>query len=363
MFFIGVLPALLVIYVWKAVPESEVWLEGKQQKLAEVSIWASFRNSRALYIYAIVLMAAFNFMSHGSQDLYPTFLQKQREFGVGTVTLLAIIANVGAIVGGIFFGALSQHFGRRNSIALAACIGILTIPLWVFAPNVALLAVGAFTLQIFVQGAWGVIPVHLNELSPAEARGTFPGFTYQLGNLDFGGCRADGGRLRRELQDAQRRRELRGCARDHHAHRLPRGRRSWRGSATNGIPSSSRLGTTAQESLVRREAREASVPNCGRAGRRPSTRPGRADLDAGSAPILDGLGCGTVEPVQPPQLRKHHPAHRDHRQGRGAAGHDRGHQADQCRQGPRFEFAQFVRGADEDVLDGVDPAAHRVGRR
>jgi SHS family lactate transporter-like MFS transporter len=188
MFFIGVLPALLVIYVWKAVPESQVWLEGKQQKLAEVSIWASIAKQPGLYIYAIVLMAAFNFMSHGSQDLYPTFLQKQREFGVGTVTLLAIIANIGAIVGGIFFGALSQHFGRRRSIALAACIGILMIPLWVFAPNVALLALGAFLLQVFVQGAWGVVPVHLNELSPVEARGTFPGFTYQLGNLISAGA-------------------------------------------------------------------------------------------------------------------------------------------------------------------------------
>jgi SHS family lactate transporter-like MFS transporter len=188
MFFIGVLPALLVIYVWKAVPESQVWIEGKERKLAEVSIWASFARHPGLYIYAIVLMAAFNFMSHGSQDLYPTFLQKQREFGVGTVTLLAIIANVGAIIGGIFFGALSQHFGRRRSIALAACIGILMIPLWVFAPNVALLALGAFLLQVFVQGAWGVVPVHLNELSPAEARGTFPGFTYQLGNLISAGA-------------------------------------------------------------------------------------------------------------------------------------------------------------------------------
>jgi SHS family lactate transporter-like MFS transporter len=188
MFFIGVLPALLVVYIWKAVPESQVWLEGKQQKLPEVSIWASFAKQPGLYIYAIVLMAAFNFMSHGSQDLYPTFLQKQREFGVGTVTLLAIIANIGAIIGGIFFGALSQHFGRRRSIALAACIGIFMIPLWVFAPNVALLALGAFLLQVFVQGAWGVVPVHLNELSPVEARGTFPGFTYQLGNLISAGA-------------------------------------------------------------------------------------------------------------------------------------------------------------------------------
>ncbi len=188
MFVIGVLPALLVIYIWKAVPESKAWVEGKQRKLTQMSIWTSFMKQPGLYIYAIVLMAAFNFMSHGSQDLYPTFLQKQKGFGIGTVTSLAIIANIGAIAGGIFFGGLSQQFGRRRSITLAALLGILAIPLWLFGPNVALLALGAFLLQVFVQGAWGVVPVHLNELSPADVRGTFPGFTYQLGNLISAGA-------------------------------------------------------------------------------------------------------------------------------------------------------------------------------
>jgi SHS family lactate transporter-like MFS transporter len=189
MFIIGVAPALLVIYIWRAVPESQVWIEGKeQQKIGQVNIWTSFLKQPGLYIYAIVLMAAFNFMSHGSQDLYPTFLQKQKDFGIGTVTSLAIIANLGAIAGGIFFGALSQHFGRRRSITLAASLGILMIPLWVFSPNILLLGLGAFLLQVFVQGAWGVVPVHLNELSPAEVRGTFPGFTYQLGNLISAGA-------------------------------------------------------------------------------------------------------------------------------------------------------------------------------
>ncbi len=188
MFVIGVLPALLVIYIWKAVPESQAWIEGKQRNLTQVNIWTSFMKQPGLYIYAIVLMAAFNFMSHGSQDLYPTFLQKQKGFGIGTVTSLAIIANIGAIAGGIFFGGLSQHFGRRRSITLAAVLGILAIPLWVFSPNVVLLAIGAFCLQVFVQGAWGVVPVHLNELSPADVRGTFPGFTYQLGNLISAGA-------------------------------------------------------------------------------------------------------------------------------------------------------------------------------
>ncbi|MBC5803899.1 MAG: MFS transporter, partial [Candidatus Eremiobacteraeota bacterium] len=118
-----------------------------------------------------------------SQDLYPTFLREQRGLAVGLTSVLAIVANIGAIAGGTLFGGLSQRFGRRRTIVAAACLGILTIPLWMFAPSVALLALGAFVLQFFVQGAWGVVPVHLNELSPADVRGTFPGLTYQLGNL------------------------------------------------------------------------------------------------------------------------------------------------------------------------------------
>jgi SHS family lactate transporter-like MFS transporter len=141
-----------------------------------------------LFIYAIVLMAAFNFMSHGSQDLYPTFLRVQHHFDFTTTTILAIIANLGAIAGGILFGALSQSWGRRRAIVTAALVGLLAIPLWVFAPTTALLALGAFILQFFVQGAWGVVPVHLNELSPGSVRGTFPGFVYQLGNLISAGA-------------------------------------------------------------------------------------------------------------------------------------------------------------------------------
>ena len=133
-------------------------------------------------------MAAFNFMSHGTQDLYPTFLQKQRELGVGGTTLITIIANVGAIIGGTLFGGLSQRIGRRRGILVACALGAATIPLWVFAPSTALLALGGFLIQFFVQGAWGIIPVHLNELSPGDVRGTFPGFTYQLGNLISAGA-------------------------------------------------------------------------------------------------------------------------------------------------------------------------------
>ncbi|MBD5634565.1 MAG: MFS transporter [Candidatus Eremiobacteraeota bacterium] len=142
----------------------------------------AFTRQPGLFVYAIVLMAAFNFMSHGSQDLYPTFLRVQHGFNPGTTTALSIVANVGAICGGTFFGGFSQRIGRRRAIVTSALIGILAIPLWAFAPSTALLAVGAFLIQFFVQGAWGVIPVHLNELSPGDIRGTFPGFTYQIGN-------------------------------------------------------------------------------------------------------------------------------------------------------------------------------------
>jgi SHS family lactate transporter-like MFS transporter len=131
----------------------------------------------------IVLMTAFNFLSHGTQDLYPTFLEVQHHLPTATVGLIAIIYNIGAIIGGTTFGALSQRFGRRRTIVLAALLVLPIIPLWAFSSGVLGLTLGAFLIQIMVQGAWGVVPVHLNELSPEGVRGTLPGFVYQLGNL------------------------------------------------------------------------------------------------------------------------------------------------------------------------------------
>src|SRR5271156_1212203 len=189
MFFVGAAPALLVVYIRSSVPESEAWKKHKSRNLAETgNLWLAFLKQPGLFVYAVVLMAAFNFMSHGSQDLYPTFLRDQHGFGTGTTSALAIVANLGAIAGGLLFGGLSQQWGRRRAIVTAALLGILAIPLWVFAPTTALLALGAFILQFFVQGAWGVVPVHLNELSPGEVRATFPGFTYQFGNLISAGA-------------------------------------------------------------------------------------------------------------------------------------------------------------------------------
>jgi SHS family lactate transporter-like MFS transporter len=128
-------------------------------------------------------MTAFNFFSHGTQDLYPTFLQKQHHFAPATVGTIAVLYNIGAILGGLSFGALSQSFGRRRTMMLCALCTLPVIWLWAFSVTALLLAVGAFLVQFFVQGAWGVVPAHLNELSPPEARGTFPGTVYQLGNF------------------------------------------------------------------------------------------------------------------------------------------------------------------------------------
>jgi MFS transporter, SHS family, lactate transporter len=181
MFFVGVAPALLVMYIRANVPESPVWKT--MEKRVRPGLIDTLKQNWKLSIYAIVLMTCFNFFSHGTQDLYPTFLQKQHHFEPHTVSLIAITLNIGAIVGGLFFGSLSEKIGRRRAIFIAALIALPVLPLWAFSTTAVMLAIGAFLMQISVQGAWGVIPVHLNEISPDEIRATFPGFVYQLGNL------------------------------------------------------------------------------------------------------------------------------------------------------------------------------------
>lgn len=185
MFAVGVLPALLILFIRTHVPESPAWLAGEAQQISAGPhpLLRAIKARWPLFLYAILFMAAFNYMSHGTQDLYPTFLTLQHGFSSSTVSTLLIIMNVGAIAGGILFGWLSQRFGRRNMILLCAAFGIVLIPLWAFSQAAVWLAVGAFLMQVAVQGAWGIIPAHLNEISPGEVRGTFPGFTYQIGNL------------------------------------------------------------------------------------------------------------------------------------------------------------------------------------
>ena len=181
MFVVGIAPALLVFLIRMHVDESPAFEARRTPKPAN-PIGELLRNWK-IALYLIVLMTAFNFFSHGTQDLYPTFLQKQHGFDTKTVGTLAIVGNIGAIIGGLSFGFFSERIGRRRGIVIAALLAIPVIPLWAFSSTPLMLGLGAFLMQIAVQGAWGVVPVHLNELSPALVRGMFPGVAYQLGNL------------------------------------------------------------------------------------------------------------------------------------------------------------------------------------
>src|SRR3954467_13055535 len=180
LFLVGIVPALLILYIRRHVPESPGWSTEHARTGTVLNV---LRRHWQLAIYAIVLLTAFNFFSHGTQDAYPTFLQVQHHFDVHTTGNIAIVYNIGAILGGLTFGFFSQSFGRRRAIVVAALFAIPVTYLWAFSQTAAMLAFGAFLMQFFVQGAWGVIPAHLNELSPPDARGTFPGTVYQLGNF------------------------------------------------------------------------------------------------------------------------------------------------------------------------------------
>jgi SHS family lactate transporter-like MFS transporter len=183
MFVVGALPAFLVIYIRTKVDESPAWLKGRAAKHEERHLGRDIWKYLGAFVSLVVLMFFFNSFSHGTQDLYPTFLKINHSFTPGTVGMVAIIANVGALLGGILFGAWSEHLGRRRAIVIAALLSIPVIPLWAYSHSIPMLALGGFLMQFMVQGAWGIIPAHLNELSPARVRGTFPGLAYQLGNL------------------------------------------------------------------------------------------------------------------------------------------------------------------------------------
>ena len=190
LFVVGALPAVVILYIRAYVPESPLWLAGRAQRLTPQprALVGSIARYWPLVLYAIAFMSAMNFMSHGTQDLYATFLQKQHGFTPEVVFVLSVVAAFGAIAGGVLVGALSQRLGRRACVLICALLGAALVPLWAHSQTVALLALGAFCMQLAVQGAWGVVPAHLNELSPAGARGTFPGFTYQLGNAISAGA-------------------------------------------------------------------------------------------------------------------------------------------------------------------------------
>src|SRR5439155_1365734 len=173
------LPALLALFVRYRVRESEVWQRTRHETWGQlgraiVSHWK-------LFLYIALLMTMMNFVSHGTQDMYPTFLQRDRGFSPSLRAALTAFSMVGALTGGVLAGLASDRIGRRRAIVLALACGIVTIPLWAFAPSVPLLFAGGFAMQFMVQGAWGVIPAHITELSPDSVRGFLPGFAYQCG--------------------------------------------------------------------------------------------------------------------------------------------------------------------------------------
>lgn len=188
MFMIGALPALLAFYMQFKVEESPVWLEAERRRRAEGGSGSRINFNTFLtylprFLFLVLLMAAFNSFSHGTQDLYPTLLEKDHGLDPGKVGLIIVISNIGALLGGIVCGGLSERLGRKRMIIIAALAAIPMIPLWAWSHTLPALALGGFLMQFAVQGAWGVIPAHLNELAPAPVRAVFPGFAYQLGNL------------------------------------------------------------------------------------------------------------------------------------------------------------------------------------
>ncbi|GAB2584168.1 MFS transporter [Dyella jejuensis] len=184
LFVVGAVPALLVLYIRRKVPESPAW-QASRAGQAKLGLAQAMRGHWKLAIYLMCVMAAFNMFSHGSQDMYHTFEEVNLHLptGSGAAFVLVALLNLGALVGGICFGAWSEKIGRRRAMIIAALLAIPVIPLWTYGGSFWLLGVGAFLIQVMVQGAWGVVPTHLNELSPNAVRGTLPGFAYQMGNL------------------------------------------------------------------------------------------------------------------------------------------------------------------------------------
>jgi SHS family lactate transporter-like MFS transporter len=183
MFFIGGLPALLSIFVLVNVKESEAWHENRTDWR---TYWASLPSVWQRFLYLVLLLTVMGFISHGTQDLYPTFLQQQRHFAPNHVAETTMLSMVGAILGGLVVGYCSDRFGRRRAMIAAALGALLVVPLWIAAPTSGLIVAGGFLMQFCVQGAWGVIPAHMNELSPGHLRGFLPGFAYQIGMLCAG---------------------------------------------------------------------------------------------------------------------------------------------------------------------------------
>jgi SHS family lactate transporter-like MFS transporter len=185
MFFVGALPALITIVLCFTVEESRAWMETKTDAATYRKVLFS---NGGMFLYLCLVMSAMTFLSHGTQDMYPTFLQKQHGFSPRDTSLITLAGVGGAVISGIIFGHFSSHWGRRRTIVSVTLLGLLVVPLWILAPTKALLVAGGFLMQMVVQGAWGVIPAHINELAPPEARGFFPGFCYQIGTFISSGA-------------------------------------------------------------------------------------------------------------------------------------------------------------------------------
>lgn len=190
LFGLSIIPALISLIIRYRVKESEVWEAAQDRmRLTKTRIRDVLGNPAIVrrFVYLVLLMTAFNWMSHGTQDVYPTFLTATTDHGAGLSSLTArwivVIYNIGAIIGGLAFGKLSQRFSRRYTIVFCAALGLPIVPLFAYSRTAAMLCLGSFLMQVFVQGAWGVIPAHLTEMSPDAIRGVYPGVTYQLGNL------------------------------------------------------------------------------------------------------------------------------------------------------------------------------------
>jgi len=181
MFWLGALPALLALYIRTKVPESEAWQQHRAESMGHLLRVVETNWKR--FIYLVVLMTLMACLSHGTQDLYPDFLREIHKLSASGVADIAVLYNLAAVVGAVAFGAHSQRAGRRKGMVAALGLCLLVIPLWAFGAGLLAILLAPVLMQMGVQGAWGVIPVHLNELAADTARGLMPGLAYQLGIL------------------------------------------------------------------------------------------------------------------------------------------------------------------------------------
>ena len=189
LFICGATPALLAFYVQIRVEESPVWLAGSHKRMAGAALhkrpaWPSqIVQFLPTFLFLVLLMTAFMSLSHGTQDLYPTFLAVHASLSPATIGLIGVLYGLSSIAGGVFFGTLSEKWGRKRAIVTASLLAIPVIPLYAYGHSAVALGIGAVLMQFMVQGAWGVVPAYLTELSPAPVRATAPGLAYQLGGL------------------------------------------------------------------------------------------------------------------------------------------------------------------------------------